>query len=120
MDERIAVHDAPDFWSGHEGADGHYTAAQCLSSSDDIRCNIPMFNTPQLTGAAHTCLHFVSDQQDFIFIAELAQVRPEIAGGTIAPASPCTGSMMTAAISLPTSRAIRNCCSTAPASPYGT
>src|SRR5260370_24025101 len=80
MDERIAVHDAPDFWSGHEGADGHYTAAQCLSSSDDIRCNIPMFNTPQLTGAAHTCLHFVSDQQDFIFISELAQARQEIVG----------------------------------------
>src|SRR5215469_16159558 len=81
MDEWIAVHDAPDFWSGHESTDGHYTPAQCLGSSNDIRCDIPMFNTPQLTGAAHTCLHFVSDQQDLIFIAELAQARPEIAGG---------------------------------------
>src|SRR5215469_12471310 len=81
MNEWITVHNAPDFWSGHESTDGHYTAAQCLGSSDDIRCNIPMFNAPQLTGAAHTCLHFVSNQQDLIFIAELAQARPEIARG---------------------------------------
>ena len=38
----------------------------------------------------------------------------------MAPASPCTGSMITAAMSLPTSRAIRSCCSTASASPKGT
>src|SRR6266487_932824 len=80
INERVAIHHAPDFRGGHKGTDGHYAAAQCLGRGDDIRHNIPMLNSPQFASATHTRLHFVSDEQYFVFITNLAETRPEVVG----------------------------------------
>ncbi len=37
-----------------------------------------MFDAPQLAGTPHAGLHFVGDEQDFVFVADLAQARPEV------------------------------------------
>src|ERR1051326_4202338 len=78
MNERVAIHDAPDFGRGHERANRHHTASQRFGRGDNIRLDIPVFYSPQLTRAAHTRLHFVGDEQYFVFITDLTQARPEI------------------------------------------
>src|SRR6266480_683610 len=37
-----------------------------------------MVNSPQLASASHSGLYFVRYQENFVFVAELAQTRPEI------------------------------------------
>src|SRR5205823_5479927 len=39
-----------------------------------------MLDTPQLTGASHTRLHLVGDQQDLVLVTDLTQARPEVVG----------------------------------------
>src|SRR5579885_1260787 len=81
MNERVAVHHAPYFGRGHEGANRHDAPTQSLRGSDNIGGNIPMLNTPQFAGAPHTGLHLICYQQYLVLIAHLAQARPEIIGG---------------------------------------
>src|SRR5947209_20583408 len=81
MNKRIAVHDAPDFGRGHEGADGHNAATKGLRRGDNIGCDIPVFDTPQFASASHTGLYLVGNEQDFIFVADVTEARPEIVGG---------------------------------------
>src|SRR5438552_750459 len=78
MNKRIAVHDAPNFGRGHEGADGHNAATKSLGRGDNIGNDIPMFDAPKFAGASHAGLYFVGNEQDFIFVADVAQARPEI------------------------------------------
>ena len=44
---------------------------------DNIRLHAPVFDRPPFAGAPHAALHFVHDQQDAVFIAQLAQRREE-------------------------------------------
>ena len=72
VNKRVAVHHTPNFGCGHERANGHHATAQCLRGGDDIGRNIPVVNAPQFAGATHAGLYFVGNQQDFVFIANLA------------------------------------------------
>src|SRR5260370_36301597 len=78
MNIGIAVEHTPDFRRRHKGPNRHDTTTKCFGRGDDIRCNVPMLNSPQLASTPHSGLYFVRDQENFVFVTELAQVRPEI------------------------------------------
>ena len=62
--------------AGNHGAQRH-PGGDALGGADDIRLNAKVFDRPPFARAANTRLDFIGDQQDAIFVAQLAQGREE-------------------------------------------
>src|SRR5690606_27287573 len=63
-----------------DGADGE-TAAEALGHADGVGADARVLERVEFAGATDAALHLVEQEQQLVFVAELAQAEEELRGG---------------------------------------